>query len=188
MQSLILLHLQTAYDCSDMTKTSYPKTVLILGASGLVGSALFATLRDRGVSVTGTAREEREGLLALNTAEPGNIESFPWEKFNTIIDCTGVIQYDSTLSALDANIRGNVRIPRTIIKQLGSSQRYFYCSTHAVLAPENKRTTYAISKALFEESIRREKGLSAMVTIVRLPAIFSERRDSGLVHRITDRD
>lgn len=169
-----------------MTKTSYPKTVLVLGASGLVGAAVFAALNGRGVRVTGTARKETDTLLTFDTARPGGIESFPWGKYEIIVDCTGTIQYDATLSAHEANITGNVRTPLAIIKQLGPTQRYFYCSTHAVFASENERTTYAASKYLFEESVRDAEDISAKVTIVRLPAVFSERRGGGLMYQIKE--
>lgn len=169
-----------------MTRTSSSHKVLILGATGLVGGAVFAALQSRGVSVMGTARKETGGFAALDLALPGSIESFPWEDFDVVVDCTGVILYDDTSAAREANMIGNVRMPLAIIRRLGPAQHYYYCSTHAVLAPEGERTTYAASKLVFEESVRDAEGISARVTIVRLPAIFSERRDTGLLHRIKE--
>lgn len=169
-----------------MTKISYPNKILVLGASGLIGGALFTALKNHGVSVTGTARKEAHGLLAFDSARPGSIALFPWKDFDAVVDCTGVIQYDATPTAQEANREGNVQTPLKIIKQLSSTQQYFYCSTHAVLASGNERTTYAASKSLFEERILCAEDISAKVTIVRLPAIFSELRGDGFIHSIKE--
>ena len=135
----------------------------------------------------GTSRTASAGpgdLLIFDSAKEGAIDVFPWHKFENIIDCTGVIDYRNTKESIETNIEGNVIIPLSILNKLKKEQRYFYCSTHAVLIPKDFRTAYASSKLSFEERIMRNGNFAAKITIFRLPALFSETRKSGLIYKI----
>ncbi len=170
-----------------MKKTYLSKRFLILGATGFLGSRLKEYLDKKGLKVSGTSRNGNSSKLPyLNTNEIKSVESFKWSNFDVIIDCTGNIDYKNDPQTIRQNILSNVLGPLSIIKKLTSKQKYFYLSSHSVFVDYKNSNSYALSKRTFEEMAGKLDEGYAKVTILRLPALFSETRHSGLLFNIKD--
>ena len=77
-------------------------------------------------------------------------------------------------------------IPLYIISRLSKKQKYFYCSTHAVLLPNETQNPYSLSKRMFEDCIHVADRNLSQVTIFRLPGLFGQSRITGLLHLIKE--
>lgn len=169
-----------------MKKIYSTSKYLILGADGFLGSRLFDRLKNMGLDVYGTSRMKKfgKGILFLDTLTSESVDNFPWNRFDVIIDCIGNIDYQNTIESIENNFRINTIGPLTIIKNLSKKQKYFYCSTHAVLLSQERQNSYSLSKLFFEKSLEIVSNIKGKVTIMRIPAIFTNERKSGLLHEI----
>ncbi len=166
-----------------MKKTSSPNRILVLGASGYIGRRVLKELSDAH-SVRGTARVPGEsGLMTLDLGDEDSVRMFPWTDFDTIVDCTGSIDYGNSEASVARNNEQNVVWPLRVIAQLKEGQKYFYSSTHAVLVPADVQNSYTISKTAFEHAVASVTD-GPSVVILRIPALFDELRESGLMYRI----
>jgi nucleoside-diphosphate-sugar epimerase len=168
-----------------MTKTSLSNNVVILGAGGLIGSALFSYFRNVGEGlVCGTKRTGLgEYFLYLDTTNAQSVAEFPWEKFTTVIDCTGNIDYRNEPVSLQQNFEMNVLGPLRVIDKLHANHHYYYLSSHALLQPRERYNSYLLSKSYFEE-IASFMESAPQVTIFRIPGIFDDSRNDGLLYKI----
>jgi nucleoside-diphosphate-sugar epimerase/ADP-ribose pyrophosphatase YjhB (NUDIX family) len=170
-----------------MKKTYLSRKYLVLGATGLLGSRLYAYLKNNKFDVCGTSnRKNDSGLLFIDTNKVKTIDNFHWSNFDVIIDCIGNIDYRDTPEAIEKNIKTNVSGPISIIKHLSKKQKYFYISTHAVLLAPEKHNSYSLSKLFFEKLVEKMRNTEVKITLVRMPAIFSEDREAGLMFKIKE--
>lgn len=167
-----------------MKKISSNKRFLVLGASGFLGSRVFALLREQSASVTGTTHSGSDDrFLTLDVSDARAVEQFSWSSYDAVIDCTGYIGYEQSLESEARNREQNLEAPMRICSRLTEAQSYLYCSTHAVLVPEETQNPYSRSKRAFEQyAISRSAG--PIITLARIPGLFHESRESGLLHRI----
>lgn len=172
-------------DFLGMKKTFSNKKIVILGADGFLGSCLFERLAKLGADVWGTSRKSKgQKIFYLDVLKKESIENFPWSKFDIIFDCIGNIDYKNSIESAEHNFQTNFIGPVHILKKLSDSHKYFYCSTHAVLSALEKQNSYSLSKLSFELCVKNAKDICADVRILRIPAIFSEKRQSGLLYTI----
>lgn len=172
-----------------MKKISSNKKILVLGSTGFLGRSLFNRLQILGARVYGTVRKKDKSLknrLVLDVQKNTAVKNFPWRSFDIIVDCTGYINYDKTLESTIQNIKSNVLAPLKIISYLNERQKYFSCSTHAVLLGEKEHNLYSFSKFIFERYIKITHDVLPKATIFRLPGLFHENRKTGLLHLIRE--
>ncbi len=168
-----------------MKKTFLSKKILIIGASGTIGNYLFNSLRLAGARVDGTSRSKnKETFLYLDFFDLKSFEKFPWRKYDLIINCAGSIDYQNTLAAARENIFVNVLAPLHILSQLDKNQVYFHCSTHVVTLPPSQQNSYSLSKLFFENYIGILGNIKAKAVILRIPGIFYENRESGIIYSV----
>lgn len=148
-----------------------------MGAGGLVGRALFNNFESLGLDVRGTTRAD------LDTCDTEIVKGFPWSDYDVIVDCTGFIDYGETKEIEEKLKKVNMEAPLNLLSQLGETQRYIYLSSHVVLLPPESQNPYAKSKAEFEK-LSASGEVKAKVLILRLPGIFADERESGLLYKI----
>ena len=160
-----------------------------MGSTGFLGRYLFNELKLLGIKVYGAMRRKNKSLknrLILDVQNDTTVKNFPWKNFDIIVDCSGYINYDKTLESVLQNIKSNVLAPLKIISRLNKKQKYFYCSTHAILLKEGEHNPYSFSKLIFERYIKVTNDILPKVTIFQLPGLFHESRKTGLLHLIQE--
>lgn len=153
--------------------------ILVLGSAGLIGGALLKFLQEQGFEARGADR------AVLDTADDAAVAAFPWLQYSDVFDCTGRIDYRDDQEVREKLRQVNVCSPLNILNHLGKGQHYFYLSSHAVLREKVSQNPYVRSKAEFEERAL-QKPAPATVTILRLPGIFADERQSGLLYKIKE--
>lgn len=166
-----------------MKKTLSNKRFLVLGATGFIGSHLISKLRSDGLAVRGTSRRKKTGLFSLDTSKDESVAKFPWRRFDIIVDCTGNIDYSPGIQSLTTNLETNVMGPLKIVSKLNANQSYYYLSSHSVLLSSERQNSYSASKLMFE-GLCRSFRFEPKITILRIPAVYSNDRKNGLVYNI----
>jgi dTDP-4-dehydrorhamnose reductase len=158
--------------------------VVIVGADGLIGNALLASLRLRGHTVLGTTRRAEKsadkGRLFLDLSVPV-LPAIP--AADLAIICAAMARFADCRNYPDQARQVNVLTPLMIAKQIGatggrtillSSSVVFDClSPHAMAdRPTAPRSAYGRMKAEAEAGI-----LSLGGTVLRLTKVVTERTD-----------
>jgi dTDP-4-dehydrorhamnose reductase len=89
----------------------YKKKVLILGGTGMLGSALTKTLGDEKIKFIATARKKKLGYYKYNALQD-NLSSLP--KVDYIINCIGIINKLITKININESIYVNSLFPRIL--------------------------------------------------------------------------
>jgi NAD(P)H-binding len=148
-------------DISAPTKSS--TAILVLGGTGLVGSAIVKKLQSKGYSVISTSRDGRDGTVALNFSSTSSSSSGGGATTKDILydlakGCSAVI---STVGAIGTDADGTVNAASGLAAKVAKSagvSRFVYIS----VAPEVRElakdfpflTDYMKGKQFSEDSIR----------------------------------
>jgi dTDP-4-dehydrorhamnose reductase len=158
--------------------------VVIVGADGLIGNALLASLRRQGHTVLGTTRRAEKsadkGRLFLDLSAPG-VPAIP--AADLAIICAAMARFADCRNHPDQARQVNVLAPLMIAKQIGatggrtillSSSVVFDCLRPHAMAdwPTVPRSAYGRMKAEAETGI-----LSLGGTVLRLTKVVTERTD-----------
>ncbi len=171
-----------------MMTTTSNKKILILGSTGMIGSALTSSFQEKGAQIWGTTRDistTSDRVFYLDILKVETIDAIPWSQFDCIVDCIGEINYTNEAAAAISVIHTNVLGPLSIISKLTSGQIYYHCSTHAVLLPPELQNSYSLSKLFLEKySEKIATSQTSHIVSLRLPGVFSLERPRGLFHMI----
>ncbi|MBL6933858.1 MAG: sugar nucleotide-binding protein [Alphaproteobacteria bacterium] len=138
--------------------------ILVLGSTGMLGSAVLAVLRDAGLDVAGAQRRPQAGGYTFDAGQP---ETMDWLKqpelgIDTIINCVGVGRLGNKSSRADAELSTvNAVFPRLLQEATADSgARVIHMSSDGVFAgrsapyyedtPADAHDAYGQSKRLGE--------------------------------------
>lgn len=141
--------------------------ILILGASGFVGTALFEGLRNFG-TIVGTSRKITSNFFRFDLKNEENLNLLD-EEFDYIIDC--IVDYSLNLNN---KIKNDLLFKEAMLKRITVSPSHLISISSISSLEENKfLSDYNISKYLSDQLIHFYKethGLS--VTVLRFPQII----------------
>jgi nucleoside-diphosphate-sugar epimerase len=163
------------------------KKILVLGSTGLIGSALVDSLEEKGCKVWGASLVSRGTATKYHQLDLSRLEQirrFPWGKYDIIFNCAGIVDYRNVLSAAVSNLDLNALAPLRIIQELKKNQVYYHCSTHVATLPISKHNSYSLSKSVFEQFLQKITDVRPTVVILKIPGVFDERRKSGIANLI----
>jgi len=163
------------------------KKVLILGIDGLIGGSLFLFFQKYYKNIYGTTRRNtklKSNVYFFDIAQLNSFSNIPWSKFEIIIDCIGYVEHQKSLNKAIKCIDINTLGPLRILSHLTTNQSYYFCSTHIVSLPLIQHTVYSLSKSILESYIEVLSDVTPKIISLRVPGIFSEKRDSGVLNMI----
>lgn len=111
-------------------------TVLVTGASGLLGSGVVTTLRERGTRVLATDAHPRgDGVTALDVTQPAAVHGLvATERVTGIVHCGGVsgpmVARDDPRSIIDVNVGGTASLLEAA--RVHGVRRLVFCSSLTV--------------------------------------------------------
>ena len=157
-------------------------SVLVVGAEGVLGSAVAASLAGRGTRVVGTSRRGTAGLLRLDLAAPASSWRLP-EGVAAAVICAAVTSTAEcrlrTAHARLVNVDATIEVASRLV---AAGARVVFPSSNQVFdgaiarvpadAPPSPRTAYGRMKAEAEAAIR---GLGELATVVRLTKVVHRR-------------
>ncbi len=158
--------------------------VLVLGANGLIGSALYTRLKTQeAVTVDGTSQWKTDDLLVFDVLKEDTFVNIPWNKYDVVYYCIGSIRYEPGLKASEeaqsVNVTGAIRV----LSELSERQRFIYLSTHVTKLDSADHNPYSYSKQVFENYAAVN---NLPIHIARLPGIYSSMRKAGLIFCLKD--
>ena len=156
------------------------KKILILGADGLIGSALYERLENKGLSVEGTSNLEDSKHTFLDVTDEDSIKNITWENYDLIYYCIGSINYENKINSLITNIKVNAIGPLKIIEKLKPNQKFIYLSTYVTQYGFVNHNSYSFSKLVLEKLVKINKE-DHDIKVVRIPGIYSSKREKGFI-------
>jgi dTDP-4-dehydrorhamnose reductase len=172
--------------------------ILILGASGLVGSHLFAEAQKRGHRATGTYREQMSGNLLPfeSSCIKGFSELLEQNKPDAVVDCCSWTWVDGCEREPEKAFRENAFQPGERARiAFERGVRYAYVSTSYVFRGEeeihgeeskpNPLNSYGASKLEGENRIQEVTSRSSL--IVRTMGVYGkERKRKNFLYQVHD--
>jgi dTDP-4-dehydrorhamnose reductase len=168
------------------------KTILIVGADGMIGKSLFVTFQQEGKSVLGSTRNkvnagEQKFYLDLDESEDPCLLSLPMTMINTVIFCAAITSIKrchlEPVSTRRINVVNTVSLAKKFIDAgiftVFLSSNLVFDGRTAYAKPndqKNPQTEYGRQKAETEEILL---SLGQKVSVVRFSKVFS--RDTPLL-------
>ena len=163
--------------------TNPTQTHLVLGANGIIGSALFSRLQSTGVSTWGTTRRSnatpQQNMLPFDLLDPPATWPFANHHFDVVYLCAGICRMslceDDPIGTSKINIDGMM----TAAKQLSDQGAFIvFLSTNQVFAgseafvpenaPDQPLNEYGRQKSIVEQQIRAHCPRSAIVRLTKV--------------------
>ncbi|MFD5176917.1 SDR family oxidoreductase [Nocardia sp. NPDC058379] len=162
--------------------------ILVLGASGFVGGALFAQLGTRH-EVVGTSRRGGSGLVPLDLADAGAVRALVADRVDVVIHTAGIVDLAAAQRDPDAAFAINVAPMAALLDAVeDAGAKLVYLSTDNVFdgtrdtydetALRTPINVYGCTKAAAEHRVLARAGH----LVVRLPLVYgrSPRSDKFL--------
>jgi dTDP-4-dehydrorhamnose reductase len=155
---------------------------LIIGANGIIGSALFSRLQSQGAAVWGTSKRSdinQENIFAFNLLDDPATAPFATHPFDIVYLCAGVCRMalceDDPITTSKINIDGMMSVAR-YFRDKGAF--VVFLSTNQVFAgdqsfvpddaPHQPLNEYGRQKAIVEQQIRTQCPRSAIVRLTKV--------------------
>jgi dihydroflavonol-4-reductase len=177
-----------------MVESTNPRSALVTGATGFVGSNLVDGLVERGYKVRclvrGTSNSRYLKHSGLEFVEGGLNGSTDWDRalegVDTIYHVAGLTFARRARDYFEVNQKGTEAILAAAVKHRGNLKKFVYVSSQAAVGPSRDGTPvsegveprpispYGESKLLGEEAVRAVRDLIDFC-IVRPPAVYGPR-------------
>jgi len=169
--------------------------ILVTGASGFIGRAIFRKLSSSVFEVTGQIRSAESSYSKESNYVSINISSSTdWSKILQNIDCIihcAAIPENAELDELyDVNVHGTINLAEQALKM--GVKRFIFISSIKVNGEisnykpfrhddmPNPQDNYANSKLAAETALSKMQGFSDFVTIVRSPMVYGDGAKGNL--------
>lgn len=168
--------------------------ILITGASGLVGNAIFDNFKEKGLDILGTCFSNRKkGLVYLDLIDQTSVRSF-FEKNNisVVVHCAAIIPGLIEKRKADATYLKNQTMIRNILSSISRDVYFILISSTALydltgdnlLTEESPcccNTPYSTSKKACEDELLTFYHPIPMYLILRISSPYSEKNGGNSI-------
>lgn len=162
-------------------------TIVVTGASGLLGRAVVGQLKSRGHAVFGTAlTRAKDGLQKLDLTDFAAMEEFLKKVApQVVVHCAAERRPDACQSDHEGVLKLNAEVPRALARLCRAADALLiYISTDYIFdgknppyetdAKPNPLNFYGVSKLRGEEAIMEEAKEGAKTVSLRVPVLYGE--------------